>query len=99
MKTLEYYLHHNYKLYALSTHSFQDHRILLTGTPLQNNVEELFSLLNFLEPDRFASDVMFLSEFGNLKTENQVDKLQAVSKCILFQSAVKNMRIAVLYLL
>ncbi|EDV21179.1 uncharacterized protein TRIADDRAFT_30634 [Trichoplax adhaerens] len=57
-----------------------DHRILLTGTPLQNNVEELFSLLNFLEPARFASDVMFLSEFGNLKTEAQVDKLQTILK-------------------
>lgn len=27
-----------------------EHRVLLSGTPLQNNVNELFSLLNFLEP-------------------------------------------------
>lgn len=57
----------------------QEHRVLLTGTPLQNNVEELFSLLNFLEPNRFASTEAFLEEFGNLKTESQVDKLKAVS--------------------
>ncbi|KAH7982014.1 hypothetical protein HPB52_002604 [Rhipicephalus sanguineus] len=30
-----------------------EHSVLLTGTPLQNNVEELFSLLNFLEPSLF----------------------------------------------
>ncbi|XP_023213570.1 chromodomain-helicase-DNA-binding protein 8-like, partial [Centruroides sculpturatus] len=56
-----------------------EHRVLLTGTPLQNNVEELFSLLNFLEPNRFVSTEAFLEEFGELKTEGQVEKLKAVS--------------------
>ena len=55
-----------------------EHRVLLTGTPLQNNVEELFSLLNFLEPNRFPSQAAFLLEFGDLKTEAQVEKLQQV---------------------
>lgn len=58
---------------------FQEHRVLLTGTPLQNNTEELFSLLNFLNPGKFSSAVAFAKEFGDLKTETQVDKLKEVS--------------------
>ena len=57
----------------------QEHRVLLTGTPLQNSVEELFSLLHFLEPTKFASGDAFLQEFGNLKTEDEVEKLKSVS--------------------
>ena len=55
-----------------------EYRVLLTGTPLQNNIEELFSLLNFLEPGRFPSKVAFSYEFGDLKSESQVQKLQEV---------------------
>uniref|UniRef100_A0AAR2L365 DNA helicase n=1 Tax=Pygocentrus nattereri TaxID=42514 RepID=A0AAR2L365_PYGNA len=57
-----------------------EHKVLLTGTPLQNSVEELFSLLNFLEPMQFPSESTFLEEFGDLKTEEQVKKLQAILK-------------------
>lgn len=48
--------------------------MLLTGTPLQNTVEELFSLLHFLEPAQFPSETEFLREFGDLKTEEQVHR-------------------------
>ncbi|XP_074134854.1 chromodomain-helicase-DNA-binding protein 7 isoform X5 [Sminthopsis crassicaudata] len=57
-----------------------EHKVLLTGTPLQNTVEELFSLLHFLEPTRFPSETTFMQEFGDLKTEEQVQKLQAILK-------------------
>uniref|UniRef100_A0A8C5HEW9 Chromodomain-helicase-DNA-binding protein 6-like n=1 Tax=Gouania willdenowi TaxID=441366 RepID=A0A8C5HEW9_GOUWI len=57
-----------------------EQKVLLTGTPLQNSVEELFSLLNFLEPLQFPSERAFLEEFGDLKTDEQVKKLQAILK-------------------
>lgn len=54
--------------------------MLLTGTPLQNSVEELFSLLNFLEPSQFPSETAFLEEFGDLKTEEQVNGPEGVKR-------------------
>jgi len=42
-------------------------RLLLTGTPLQNNLHELWALLNFLLPDVFnSSDVSFYLIENNL---------------------------------
>lgn len=48
-----------------------DYRILMTGTPLHNNVQELWSLLNFVSPGDFPEDEMdeFLNDFGEMKTE------------------------------
>lgn len=52
-----------------------NYKLLLTGTPLQNNLEELFHLLNFLSPDRFTDLQGFLSEFTDIAKEEQVQKL------------------------
>ncbi|KAK1936203.1 putative SNF2 helicase [Babesia divergens] len=38
-------------------------RLLITGTPLQNNLKELWALLNFLFPEVFASSEEFEMEF------------------------------------
>ncbi|XP_069776242.1 chromodomain-helicase-DNA-binding protein 3 isoform X4 [Narcine bancroftii] len=52
-----------------------DWKLLLTGTPLQNNLEELFHLLNFLTPDRFNNLEGFLEEFADISKEDQIKKL------------------------
>ena len=57
-----------------------EHRVLLSGTPLQNNISELYSLLNFLEPTQFQSSEEFIRDFGDLKSDEQVQKLQALLK-------------------
>lgn len=51
------------------------YKLLLTGTPLQNNLEELFHLLNFLTPDNFNDLQGFLDEFADISKEDQVKKL------------------------
>lgn len=49
--------------------------LLLTGTPVQNNTKELFSLLNYIEPEKFSDEVEFENRFGNLTKKEQVDEL------------------------
>merc|ERR1712002_1359568 len=39
-------------------------RLLLTGTPLQNNLHELWALLNFLLPDVFSESKAFDNWFN-----------------------------------
>ncbi|XP_011698832.1 PREDICTED: chromodomain-helicase-DNA-binding protein Mi-2 homolog [Wasmannia auropunctata] len=51
------------------------YKLLLTGTPLQNNLEELFHLLNFLCRDKFNDLAAFQNEFADISKEDQVKKL------------------------
>lgn len=55
------------------------HRLLLTGTPLQNNLHELWSLLNFLLPDVFASSEQF-DEWFDLDVEDNEAKQRMITQ-------------------
>ncbi|KAL8803252.1 MAG: hypothetical protein Q9182_003283 [Xanthomendoza sp. 2 TL-2023] len=44
-------------------------RLLITGTPLQNNLHELWALLNFLLPDVFGESEAFDSWFSNQEAD------------------------------
>ena len=48
------------------------HKLLLTGTPLQNNISELFMLLHFLDASKFSSLEDFELNFSDLGHEQQV---------------------------
>ena len=48
----------------LNTHYLAPHRLLLTGTPLQNKLPELWALLNFLLPSIFKSVSTFEQWFN-----------------------------------
>ncbi|KAK2634973.1 hypothetical protein Ddye_029765 [Dipteronia dyeriana] len=64
------------KLFSLlNTFSFQ-HRVLLTGTPLQNNIGEMYNLLNFLQPASFPSLSSFEENFNDLTTTQKVEELK-----------------------
>ena len=50
-------------------------KMLLTGTPLQTNLEELFYLLNFLRPGKFVSLETFQNAYKDVGKEDQVGLL------------------------
>jgi len=54
-----------------------ENRLLLSGTPIQNTLEELWSLLNFVNPQIFDDLAVFQSWFGfrNIGQETQVDDI------------------------
>nr|QDO16447.1 DNA excision repair protein ERCC-6 [Crypthecodinium cohnii]USW07847.1 DNA excision repair protein ERCC-6 [Crypthecodinium cohnii] len=62
------------------------HRILLSGSPIQNNLQELWSLFDFICPGRLGTLPVFLEEFaepiekGNLVGANET-KVAAAYQC------------------
>lgn len=52
-------------------------RLLLSGTPLQNDLQELWSLLNLLLPEVFDDKKMFAEWFGEAIASTQVRAAQA----------------------
>ncbi|CAL8137996.1 unnamed protein product [Orchesella dallaii] len=56
--------HHCKLTQVLNTHYLSPHRLLLTGTPLQNKIPELWALLNFLLPSIFKSCSTFEQWFN-----------------------------------
>lgn len=69
-----------------------EHRLLITGTPLQNNLRELWALLNFLMPDIFGDAEQF-DEWFSLSDEhgkeNVIKKLHTVLRPFMLRR-VKN---------
>eukprot|EP00915_Cephaloidophora_sp_WS-2016_P004214 GHVH01005694.1.p1 GENE.GHVH01005694.1~~GHVH01005694.1.p1 ORF type:complete len:1832 (-),score=267.34 GHVH01005694.1:206-5701(-) len=48
---------------------------LLTGTFVQNNIEEMWPLLNIIEPVKFCNSEEFSRQFGDLTSQHQVHAL------------------------
>ncbi|KAL6935574.1 related to ISWI chromatin-remodeling complex ATPase ISW2 [Hanseniaspora guilliermondii] len=57
-------------LFSRTIRSFHSlNRLLVTGTPLQNNLHELWALLNFILPDIFENSEIFDELFNQQSTE------------------------------
>ena len=52
----------------------------LSGTPVQNSIQELWVLLHFIDPDTFDSLDEFHERFGDLQRKEDVDALHALLK-------------------
>ncbi|CAH8605761.1 unnamed protein product [Schistosoma margrebowiei] len=65
----------NTQLYSMLNETCLGIRFILTGTPVQNNLEELFNLLHFVAPNYFHGKLRstFLSHFGNTD-KNETDQ-------------------------
>uniref|UniRef100_A0A8D0YBK0 Chromodomain-helicase-DNA-binding protein 1-like n=1 Tax=Sus scrofa TaxID=9823 RepID=A0A8D0YBK0_PIG len=48
-------------------------RLLLTGTPIQNSLQELYSLLSFVEPDLFSKEEVedFVQRYEDIEKESE----------------------------
>ncbi|EAY09469.1 SNF2 family N-terminal domain containing protein [Trichomonas vaginalis G3] len=76
---------HQSKCYGLLQQLSYKHCTLLTGTPIQNNVEELWSLLHLLQPELFDDLPAFLQEFGQIDNAQTLQNLQQVIKPFLLR--------------
>lgn len=71
---------------SLSVRMFKtSYRLLITGTPLQNNLHELWALLNFLLPEVFSSAEKFDEWFsiGDGGKEKEAEVVQQLHKVTL----------------
>lgn len=67
-------------------------KLLITGTPLQNNVEELWALLHFLDPDKFRSKDDFVQNYKNLSsfTETELSNLHMELRPHILRRVIKD---------
>lgn len=60
-------------------------KLALTGTPLQNHVGELWSILNFLDAKAFPCLESFMEQFGSMTSAAQVSALNGRLRPYLLQ--------------
>jgi SNF2 family DNA or RNA helicase len=58
-----------------------EHRVALTGTPVENNLSELWSIFDFVMPGFFGTLSFFKAEYQNpIEKENSIKKMEKLQK-------------------
>ena len=56
-------------------------RDLAAGTPVQNNMRELYGLMNLLDDDKYSDEEEFFDKFGGDKEAIKLEQVQALQVC------------------
>ncbi|KAB0390676.1 hypothetical protein E2I00_020174 [Balaenoptera physalus] len=69
--------------------------LLLTGTPIQNSLRELYSLLSFVEPDLFSKEQVedFIQRYQDIEKESESDAFEnEMAKKVKLQNVLSQLR-------
>ena len=70
--------------YNTLKHALKDiPKLLLTATPLQNSLLELFGLVSFIDEYAFGDLKSFREQFATLNNKHVFDTLKAISKLVI----------------
>ncbi|CAH8622402.1 unnamed protein product [Schistosoma rodhaini] len=66
----------NTQIYAMLNETCPGIRFILTGTPIQNNLEELYNLLHFISPNYFHKNLCstFINYFNHSNKKDETDQ-------------------------
>jgi chromodomain-helicase-DNA-binding protein 1 len=72
-----------------------DQFLLMTGTPIENNVSELWLLLHFLLSDKFDDCDRFVAEFGSIQEVSGISRLHEVINVYLLRRKVSDVDVSI----
>ena len=84
------------KLYQKMINLVFEHCTMLTGTPIQNNVKELWGLLHFLYPQKFADAAEFDEMYGNTSDASQIAEIQNIIQPIMLRRKKADVEMSIL---